>query len=221
MHLYRCPSRGGPCRALQLQSVALARHCLLPLVRGTRLDRPADPTRRTADPGQGRERGRPHPVHRRGHPLRPARLALCRRPATGHRLGPRQLRRTGLVGRLAASRDPHAARGTCERRASGRLRRPVDAAARCRRCDGEGGDAAEPVRRDQRHDHRDATACPGDRAGRRTLRRAVRRRLETRPPPHGTGTRSPHSSSGQRGRPVPTVPMARASPTPATGPTNR
>ncbi len=89
-------------------------------------------------------------VHRRADPARPAGLDGRRRPAARHRLGPRQLRRARLVGRLAAPRSDRAA-GHAQRRAAqgdadpdasrpGRRRRP-----RPRR------DAPQHLRRVDRH----------------------------------------------------------------------
>ena len=63
-----------------------------------------DLPRGAADPpGRGQRRGR-SPLHG-ADPARPAGLALRRRPAARHRLGPRQLRGARLVGRLAAPRS--------------------------------------------------------------------------------------------------------------------
>ena len=65
----------------------------------------ADLPSRAADSGGRAQRRRPDALHARGHRARPERLAIHGRHAARLDLGPRQLRRAGLVGGLAASRS--------------------------------------------------------------------------------------------------------------------
>ena len=81
-------------------------------------------------------------LHRRRHPRRPERLAVDGRPGGRQRLGPRRLRRPGLVGRLAAPRGDLAARPLGRARARPALRRAGrrGAGRPCRRgCSGSCG----------------------------------------------------------------------------------
>ena len=122
-----------------------------------------------AHPQDRRHHRRRGALHRRADPARPAGLAGQRRPAAGQRLGPRRLRRAGLVGRLAAPRSDGAAGDCAPRRCASDPaaltaadRGAIDAAA-------EGGDAPQHLRRRQRRRDGVARARRGDpRGGRRT-----------------------------------------------------
>src|SRR5512143_542881 len=108
------------------QALDLAGHYLCVVLCRTRLGRHGDLPQGPADPPKSRQRQRGTDLHRRPDSAGPAGMAVRRRAANGYRVGPRQLSRAGLVGRLAASRSPGLARNM----GTARIRETLPAAGR-------------------------------------------------------------------------------------------